>query len=117
MAQDRPTATELLEAVREFLEAEVLPTVDGRLAFHTRVAANALGIVGRELALGTEHDAEEHARLVGLLGRDAPLAELNRDLAARLRAGELDDRRTEVVAHLRSTVQAKLEIANPSYTL
>jgi aminoglycoside phosphotransferase (APT) family kinase protein len=46
----RPTARELLEAVREFLNEEVLPHVDGGLAFRTRVAANVLDIVDRELA-------------------------------------------------------------------
>src|SRR5205823_3675344 len=42
---DRPGAAELAEAVREFLEAEVLPTVgDARLRFRVLVAANALAI-------------------------------------------------------------------------
>ena len=36
--QDRPTAVELLEAIREFLEQDVMPTVEGRVRFHSRVA-------------------------------------------------------------------------------
>jgi aminoglycoside phosphotransferase (APT) family kinase protein len=48
----RPTASELLEAVREFLTGQVMPASTGRLAFHARVAANILGIVARELELG-----------------------------------------------------------------
>ena len=48
----RPTATELLEAVREFLTGSVMPATSGQMAFHARVAANALGIVARELELG-----------------------------------------------------------------
>jgi len=48
----RPTAGELLEAVREFLTGQVMPATTGQLAFHARVAANALGIVARELELG-----------------------------------------------------------------
>jgi aminoglycoside phosphotransferase (APT) family kinase protein len=48
----RPTASELLEAVREFLTGQVMPASTGQLAFHARVAANALGIVARELELG-----------------------------------------------------------------
>jgi aminoglycoside phosphotransferase (APT) family kinase protein len=47
----RPTASELLEAVREYLIAGVLPATTGQVAFHARVAANALGIVARELEL------------------------------------------------------------------
>ena len=49
----RPTASELLDAVREFLTGEVMPATTGQLAFHARVAANVLGIVARELELGT----------------------------------------------------------------
>src|SRR5262249_29119721 len=48
----RPTASELLEAVREYLLGSVLPATSGQLAFHARVAANALAIVTRELELG-----------------------------------------------------------------
>jgi aminoglycoside phosphotransferase (APT) family kinase protein len=48
----RPTASELIEAVREFLTDRVMPGTAGQLAFHARVAANALGIVLRELELG-----------------------------------------------------------------
>jgi aminoglycoside phosphotransferase (APT) family kinase protein len=48
----RPTAPELLEAVREYLLGSVLPQTAGQLSFHARVAANALGIVARELQLG-----------------------------------------------------------------
>ena len=48
----RPTASELLEAVREFLTGQVMPASSGQVAFHARVAANVLGIVARELELG-----------------------------------------------------------------
>ena len=48
----RPTSSELLEAVREFLTGQVMPACTGQLAFHARVAANVLGIVARELELG-----------------------------------------------------------------
>jgi aminoglycoside phosphotransferase (APT) family kinase protein len=49
----RPTSSELLEAVREFLTGQVMPACTGQLAFHARVAANILGMVARELELGT----------------------------------------------------------------
>lgn len=115
MAQDRPTAAELLEAVRHFLEHDVQPALEGRLAFHTRVAVNALGILERELRLGPELTAAEHARAVALLGHDGEARELETELARRIRDGSLDDRRDAVVAHVRETVRAKLEVARPDY--
>lgn len=45
----RPTAAQLLEAVREYLLGSVLPATSGQLSFHARVAAGALATVGREL--------------------------------------------------------------------
>src|SRR5262245_14783864 len=69
--QDRPNAAELLEAVRGFLEKDVLPALEGTAKFHARVAANVLAIVGRELALEPGHLAAEWERLDGLLGPEA----------------------------------------------
>jgi aminoglycoside phosphotransferase (APT) family kinase protein len=48
----RPTASELLDAVREFLTDQVMPATAGQIAFHARVAANVLAVVARELELG-----------------------------------------------------------------
>jgi aminoglycoside phosphotransferase (APT) family kinase protein len=52
----RPTASELLDAVRGFLTDEVMPATSGQLSFHARVAANVLGIVARELEFGAVPD-------------------------------------------------------------
>ena len=50
MQHDRPTPQELAEAVREFLQDEILPIVDDhRLKFRTIVAINGLGIAERQL--------------------------------------------------------------------
>lgn len=46
----RPTARELLEAVAEFLDRDVVARADPALAYNGRVAANVLRIVERELA-------------------------------------------------------------------
>jgi aminoglycoside phosphotransferase (APT) family kinase protein len=111
----RPTAAELAEAVREFLERDVMDAVDGWLRFHTRVAANALGMLEREARFGPALAAAERARLAALVGRDGTLAELAREVAAGIRSGALDDRHDEVVDAVRESVRAKLAIANPGY--
>ncbi len=92
---DRPNASELIEAVFEFLASEVLPTAeDQRLKFRTLVAMNALGIARRELESNT------------VLLDQGQLA----DLAARIRSGETVD-----LAELKEHVAAKLRISNPAY--
>ncbi|MBV8951559.1 MAG: hypothetical protein JOZ99_11835 [Actinobacteria bacterium] len=112
---DRPTAVELLDAVREFLERDVVANTEGRLSFHARVAANVVGIVGREIELAPALDAAEHERLRELLAHDGLLHDLNAELAGRIRDGSLDSRLPDVVTHVRESVRAKLLVANPRY--
>jgi len=100
MYYDRPTPAELVQAVREFLERDVMTATTGRVQFHTRVAINALGMVERELGAAASANAarDEQARL-----------------AAQIRAGALDDRLDEVRTEVREQVRAKLLVANPGY--
>ena len=51
--QDQPTAASLVRAVAAFIRETALPQLDAHAAYHARVAANALDIVGRELALAS----------------------------------------------------------------
>ena len=112
---DRPTASELVAAVREYLERDVMAATEGRVAFHARVAVNVLGMVERELELGAAQDAEEHDRLVALLGRPGSVRELTETLARGIRDDTLDVPWSELVEAVRGTVRAKLEVANPRY--
>jgi len=94
---DRPTAPELVEATREFLEGEVLPALtDPRVRFRTLVAINALGITQRELEAGED---------------DLSRAELA-ELARRIRAGDVPD---DALPVLKRHVAAKLRVASPRY--
>jgi hypothetical protein len=115
VSSDRPTTTELIEAIREWLERDVMVATEGRVQFHTRVAINALGMLERELTLGPAFVEAERARAVALLGHGGDPKELERELAARIRDGSLDDRADEVRAHVRATVREKLLVANPRY--
>jgi hypothetical protein len=106
---DVPTIEELVEAVRQFLSASILPVVDGQLRYHTRVAVNVLEIVERELLLGPEQHRQHLAGLASLGVADEA------ELAVAIRNGSLEDRLSEVVTFVRATVRAKLDVANPDY--
>jgi len=122
--QDRPHAAELAQAVREFIETEVLPGIDDpRLRFRTLVAANGLDILEREIALGVPLVRREVGSLARLLGHTGALpddiedlrrraVDLNRELALRIRAGDTPD---GTLSHLVATVADKLRVASPRY--
>jgi aminoglycoside phosphotransferase (APT) family kinase protein len=105
----RPTALELVEAVRGFLEADVRDALEGRVSFNARVAANALAIVERELAQDAD-TARDHLAAISALG----VAD-DASLARRIRAGDLDDRIEEVRSAIAPAVRARLEVANPRW--
>ncbi len=106
---DAPDAAGLVEAVREFLESDVLGATEGRVQFHTRVAVNVLAMVERELRTGAAQ-LEAHAAGLAALGVGS-----ERELSDAIRNGAFDDRLDEVRAFVESTVEAKLEVANPRY--
>jgi len=106
----RPTAPELVGAVREWLAGDLHEGTDGRLRFHARVAANALAMVERELALGPAQ-AEAHAARLRDLG-----AADDAELAAAIRAGDLDDRWDEVKTAVWADVLDALAVADPGYS-
>jgi uncharacterized protein DUF6285 len=118
MAQDRPSASELLSAIAAFLREEALPALnraEPRLGFQMRVAVNSLAILEREARLEPAANLREHERLVKLLGLDGSLDELNRELARQLRTGQRDERDAALMAHLEATIADKIAIANPKW--
>jgi aminoglycoside phosphotransferase (APT) family kinase protein len=110
---DRPTGSELLRAVREFLATELGSgqdsTIDPRLRFHLRVAANALRIAEREALLGPGH-ARRHAERLAALGCADDAA-----LCAAIRDGSLDHRFGDVAEAVRAAAVDKLTVANPRH--
>lgn len=113
---DQPSALELVTAVREFIEKHAMPELQGRTAFHARVAANALAIVARELEQGPQSSAEELARLKAMLGQDGTLDELNRELCRRIRSASLAVDEPALAAHLVQSTLAKVAVDQPTYS-
>ena len=123
--QDRPTVSELLDAVRGFLEHDAVAALDGTAKFHARVAANVLAIAARELEMESTQLAAEWQRLDALLGslplpadvsgQRAGLRGRTTELCERIARGDADEEpfRAAVLAHVRATVCEKLAVANP----
>lgn len=106
----RPTAVELVEAVREFLECTLLQEVGSEHAFHLKVAINALGMVGRELRQPAEAEADHGDRLRRLgVNSDAELAALIRG------AGGSPDELARIHRAALADVEARLAVSNPSF--
>jgi len=112
---DQPSMQELVAAVRDFLEQRAMPELKGHTAFHARVAANALGIVIRELEMSAASGETERARLAELLGHDGALIDLNRELCTAIRGGKLDLGTPGLAEHLTATTRDKVGIDQPNY--
>ena len=97
--QDQPTAIELVDIVAEFIRVHAMPQMTGHAAFHALVAANALDIVKREL-----------------LGHEASLDEMNRELCGRIENGELTLDTPGLADHLWAITMTKLAIDQPKYS-
>ncbi|MFK0299748.1 DUF6285 domain-containing protein [Brevundimonas sp. NPDC090276] len=106
-----PRKDELLAATTAWLEGGGTSS-DG---FHRKVAANALGIVSRELAQWPAAEAAAVARMQAILGVDGDYATLNLALAEALRDGSVSADDPAVFDHLRRLALDTLAIDQPRY--
>jgi hypothetical protein len=113
--QNEPTPVELINAVAEFLRADIVPQISGHAAFKLRVSLNALDLVARQLSLQGDSDAAELHGLTMLLGVRGTLAGLNADLAERIAQGDVGLETPGVKEHLWQTTLAKLAVDQPNY--
>lgn len=90
-----PVASELLEAVREWLNDTVKPLTEGHQKFEVAVAINALGIAGRDL--------------------DSPTQAEGARLSQEILSGTTDLARPGLVGALRQAALAKCRIDSPKY--
>jgi uncharacterized protein DUF6285 len=123
--QDRPTATELLDALGEFMRDRAENARDRWERFQFQVAANSLGIIKRELEMEDGFNRAEWEGLDRLLGtEDVPLEqaaiarrlnERNTELAERIRRGDFDgEAEDQLLPHLWNTIVNKVRIASPN---
>jgi len=136
--QDQPTATQLLEAIADFLLKEVLPIVqeDEALAYKTLVSWNMLGVVGREIRQGRLLLEQEKDRLAvffpaqsGPTGSQpdqmpGPADDLEKQvqrynelLAARIRSQGLSIQDRAVWDAVKESVRERIVVTNPRFAL
>lgn len=113
---DIPRTDELLVSVRDFLRNDVMDETTGRANFLSRVAANSLDIVLRELTLGPIHQALELDRLQALFQSDEGLDVLKRRLVTELRDKQISLDNEVLQNHLRQTVVNQVAIDQPKYS-
>lgn len=115
---DQPSVSELVQAVKNFIDQTAAPNLSGHAAFHARVASNALATVLRDLGQRDEAEASEQARLVELLNAadETSLATLNAELCNRIQSGAMTLATPGLLNHLKATTIAQVEIDQPRYS-
>ena len=108
MLHTTPTAAELLAAVREFLQHDLLPNLTDDLSFYVRVAANVLGQVEREMTIGPASEFQFREVLTELGVSDEA------ELSCLIRTKRVVADATVVEALSRIT-RDRLRVSNPAY--
>jgi hypothetical protein len=115
--QYEPSAEQLLAAIAELLEDEVLAAVPDALKHKCRVAGNLARILERQEALGpggAERERERLAALVGTAG-STDTAELSRQLAQRIKTDDEPDFQRSAWEALVAICREDLAIAKPGH--
>ena len=113
---DIPRTDELLVSVRDFLRNDVMDETTGRANFLSRVAANSLDIVLRELSLGPMHQSLELKRLQALFQSKESLDALKWQLVTQLRDKQISLDNDALQNHLRQSVVNQVAIDQPKYS-
>jgi hypothetical protein len=113
--REQPTVLELVDAVSEFIARDVAPTLQGRLAFHARVAVNVLAIIRREIERGPAADRGDVRRLAALMGREGDADELTAALCRLIVEGGIATDEPALIEHLWATTLDTLAVDQPNY--
>jgi len=111
-----PPTTTLLQATADYLEHELLPTLQGYHRFQSRIAVNVLRIALREAEQAASHDAAAGVRLQALLQQPGDTATLSRSLHDAIASGRMPLDTPGLADHLRQSLHDALSINNPRWT-
>jgi hypothetical protein len=118
--QYEPSAEDLLAAIAELLEDDLLPALPDALRHRCRVAANLARILERQERLGPDAAARERERLLALIGggdeaEDDDAVALSAELARRIRADDDPAFHQRAWDALVATARDDLAIAKPGH--
>lgn len=113
---DQPSVSELVQAVKNFVDHTAATNLSGHAAFHARVASNVLATILRDLEARPDNDTAELARLQALLDREGDLEMLNRALCTDIKSGKITTETDGLLAHLKATAVAQVKVDQPKYS-
>ena len=110
---DRPTSKELLEAVIDFIDAEIKSdSYPANKKFKFQIVLNVLNIVKREVETGEEINKKFSELGSNLIGENGFTIE---KLSQKIRNKELDNEDKDLVDFLYDLTEEKIKIDNPKY--
>ena len=110
---DRPTSKELLEAVIDFIDAEIKSdSYPANKKFKFQIVLNVLNIVKREVETGEEINDKFSELGSNLIGENECTIE---KLSQKIRDKELDHEDKDLVDFLHNLTEEKIKIDNPKY--
>ena len=110
---DRPTSKELLEAVIDFIDAEIKSdSYPANKKFKFQIVLNVLNIVKREVETGEEINKKFSELGSKLIGKNEFTIE---KLSQKIRDKEFDHEDKDLVDFLYNLTEEKIKIDNPKY--
>ena len=110
---DRPTSKELLEAVIDFIDAEIKSdSYPANKKFKFQIVLNVLNIVKREVETGEEINKKFSELGSKLIGKNEFTIE---KLSQKIRDKEFDHENKDLVDFLYNLTEEKIKIDNPKY--
>ena len=110
---DRPTSKELLEAVIDFIDAEIKSdSYPANKKFKFQIVLNVLNIVKREVETGEEINKKFSELGSNLIGENEFTIE---KLSQKIRDKEFDHEDKDLLDFLYNLTEEKIKIDNPKY--
>ena len=113
MIFDRPTSSELIKAVMDFLDTKIKDELPPHLAFKLRITNNVLGMVQREIDQGETLQQEFYDAMQNLMHSDELTT---KKLSELIKDGKIDLKDEDLKDLLAILSKNKIAVDNPNYS-